>query len=242
MIYLALALTGILAGFISGIVGTGSSIILLPILAYLFGAKLAVPIMAIASIMGNISRVILWRSQLNIKAFLLFICLGMPMTILGANTLWIISPVVSDIIIGLFFICLIPIRYWAKAHHFQLNNMQLVLAGAVLGYLTGIVFSTGPLTLPIFSGFGLTKGALLATEAAASFTIYLTKAFTFGLLGALNGQTFIIGIMVGLTLMLGNYIGKYYVLQMSEQCYHLLLDLMLLIAGLAMWYSAYTVL
>lgn len=74
MIYVALAVIGVLSGLISGVVGTGSSIILLPILSYIFGAKLAVPIMAIAAIMGNISRVVMWRKELNIKAFLLFLC------------------------------------------------------------------------------------------------------------------------------------------------------------------------
>ncbi|WP_228268200.1 sulfite exporter TauE/SafE family protein, partial [Acinetobacter sp. TUM15113] len=106
MIYVALALIGVLSGLISGIVGTGSSIILLPILAYIFGAKLAVPIMAIASIMGNISRVVMWRNELNIKAFLLFISLGIPATVFGANTLWVMSPFLSNLCIGLFFLCL----------------------------------------------------------------------------------------------------------------------------------------
>lgn len=69
MIYVALAVIGVLSGLISGVVGTGSSIILLPILSYIFGAKLAVPIMAIAAIMGNISRVVLWLKELNIKHF-----------------------------------------------------------------------------------------------------------------------------------------------------------------------------
>ncbi|KCX85506.1 putative membrane protein, partial [Acinetobacter baumannii 6112] len=40
MIYVALAVIGVLSGLISGVVGTGSSIILLPILSYIFGAKL----------------------------------------------------------------------------------------------------------------------------------------------------------------------------------------------------------
>jgi len=38
----------------------------------------------------------------------------------------------------------------------------------VIGYLTGIVVSTGPLSVPLFLFYGLTKGAFLATEAASS--------------------------------------------------------------------------
>lgn len=140
MIYIALALIGIVSGMISGVVGTGSSIILLPILAYIFGAKLAVPIMAIASIMGNISRVILWRKQLNIKAFLLFTSLGIPATVLGAKTLWIMPATLSNICIGLFFIFLIPIRRYTKRHQLTIKNWQMVIIGGILGYITGVVF------------------------------------------------------------------------------------------------------
>ena len=48
-----------------------------------------------------------------------------------------------------------------------------------------------------FNGFGLTKGALLATEAAASFGIYVTKSLTFGALGVLHKNILIAGVAVG---------------------------------------------
>jgi uncharacterized membrane protein YfcA len=48
------------AGVLSGVVGTGSSIILLPILVWLYGPKAAVPAMAIASVLANLARVIAW--------------------------------------------------------------------------------------------------------------------------------------------------------------------------------------
>lgn len=241
MIYIALAIIGIISGMISGVVGTGSSIILLPILAYIFGAKLAVPIMAIASIMGNISRVVLWRHELNVKAFLLFCSLGVPAAVLGANTLWMMPLILSNICIGLFFIALIPLRHAAKRKGLLLNNWQMVLAGALLGYLTGVVFSTGPLLLPVFSGFGLSKGALLATEAASSFALYASKSLTFGALGVLNAKTVMAGLMVGLSLMIGNYLGKRFVLKMSDRTFNLMLDSMLLLAGLSMLWEARTV-
>ena len=51
---------GLLAGAISGIIGTGSSIMLVPVLVWQFGPKEAVPIMAVAAIMGNFSRILAW--------------------------------------------------------------------------------------------------------------------------------------------------------------------------------------
>ena len=110
----------------------------------------------------------------------------------------------------------------------------MVIAGGVLGYLTGVVFSTGPLLLPVFSSYGLSKGALLATEAATPFAMYLSKSFTFGALGVLNFKILLSGVLVGLTLMIGNYIGKVFVLKMSERTFNLMLDAMLLIAACSM--------
>jgi uncharacterized membrane protein YfcA len=43
----------LVAGTISGIVGTGSSIMLMPVLVYQYRPKQAVPIMAVASVLGN---------------------------------------------------------------------------------------------------------------------------------------------------------------------------------------------
>jgi uncharacterized membrane protein YagU involved in acid resistance len=51
--FLFVLAVGLLAGTISGIVGTGSSIMLMPVLVYQYGPKQAVPIMP--RLMGGIS-------------------------------------------------------------------------------------------------------------------------------------------------------------------------------------------
>jgi uncharacterized membrane protein YfcA len=55
--FLFVLAVGFVAGTVSGIVGTGSSIMLVPGLVYAFGPKEGVPIMAVAAIMANISRI-----------------------------------------------------------------------------------------------------------------------------------------------------------------------------------------
>jgi len=52
-------------------------------------------------------------------------------------------------------------------------------------FLTGIVVSTGPLSVPAFAAYGLVKGAFIATEAAGSLALYISKALTFRQFGAL---------------------------------------------------------
>jgi hypothetical protein len=73
------------AGVLSGVVGTGSSIILLPILVWLYGPKAAVPAMAIASVLANLARVIAWWRSINWRAVLAYSIPGMPAAALGAH-------------------------------------------------------------------------------------------------------------------------------------------------------------
>lgn len=238
MMYGVIIVIGVLAGMISGIVGTGSSIMLLPALAYTFGPKTAIPVMAVAAIVGNISRVILWRKDINLKAFFLYAVPGIPAAILGANTLWALPATLSNLLIGLFFLLLIPLRHWARKKTLSLSDGQLALSGALVGFLTGVVFSTGPLTIPVFAGYGLAKGALLSTEAAASFAIYLAKASTFRAIGAMPGSVLLSGLLVGLTLVAGMMIGKKFVVKMSDKTFHRFVDGMLMLAGLSLLWDA----
>ena len=101
MLYVLIAICGIVAGAISGVVGTGSSIILLPVLSLAFGPKAAIPIMAIASIAGNASRVLAWRRQINLRAFVWYSVAAVPAAVLGVRTLWIMPAEVSNLCIGL---------------------------------------------------------------------------------------------------------------------------------------------
>jgi uncharacterized membrane protein YfcA len=53
-------LLGGVAGTVGGVLGFGTSIMLMPALVMVFGPREAVPIMAVASIMANASRVAVW--------------------------------------------------------------------------------------------------------------------------------------------------------------------------------------
>lgn len=231
MSFIAVILLAVFSGVISGVVGTGSSILLIPALTYVFGAKEAVPIMALASVMGNLSRIYLWRHSIRFKPLFYYLLPGIPAVVLGANTLWIMPEKWLNIGMGMFFILMIPVIHLLRKHQIKMKTYQVIIAGAVIGYLTGVVFSTGPLTIPIFSAYGLTLGPLLATEATASFVIYLTKALTFSQLGAVNSFILISGVLVGCCLTVGNYLGKKLVLKLTPKLFQWLLDAMLIFAG-----------
>ena len=108
--HLFVLLVGLLAGCVGGVIGTGSSIILLPVLVLTFGPKQAVPIMAVAAVMANAGRVMAWWREVDWRAFAAYSIGGIPAAALGARTLLALPPQVIEITLGLFFIAMIPGR------------------------------------------------------------------------------------------------------------------------------------
>ena len=148
---------GLVAGTVSGIVGTGSSIILVPILVYEFGPKQAVPIMAVAAAMANLSRIFAWCREVDWRACAAYSLTGVPAAALGARTLLVLPSRFVDVAIGLFLILMIPARRWLAARKFKVTLFHLAAVGAIVGFLTGIVVSTGPSAFPSSSPMAWSK-------------------------------------------------------------------------------------
>jgi uncharacterized membrane protein YfcA len=229
---------GLVAGTISGIVGTGSSIMLVPVLVYEFGPKEAVPIMAVAAVMANLSRILAWVREVDWRACAAYSVTGIPAAALGARTLLALPSRVADIAIGTFLIAMVPVRHWLARHQLKVSLWQLALGGGVIGYLTGIVVSTGPLSVPLFLFYGLTKGAFLATEAASSLALYLAKSVTFQQFGALTWEVALKGLIAGSSLMVGAFVAKRFVLKLDPDMFGLVMDGIMIAAGLSMFWNA----
>nr|WP_252512085.1 hypothetical protein [Acinetobacter nosocomialis] len=60
------------------------------------------------------------------------------------------------------------------------------------------------------------------------------------MLGVLQKNILIAGVAVGFSLIIGNYIGKTFVIKMSEETFNLLLDCMLAVAGFSMIFAVFT--
>jgi uncharacterized membrane protein YfcA len=229
---------GLVAGTIGGIVGFGSSIMLMPVLVIVYGPREAVPIMAIAAIMANLSRVMVWWREVDWRACAAYSATGIPAAALGARTLLVLPPRIVEVALGAFFLLMIPARRWLAAHHVRLALWHLALVGLGVGFLTGIVVSTGPITAPVFLAYGLVKGAFLATEAAGSLAVYLAKSAVFRTYGALPSDAIAKGLIIGSSLMAGSYIAKRFVLKLDPARFRLLMDALLLVSGIAMLWAA----
>jgi hypothetical protein len=211
----------------------------MPVLVYQFGPKQAVPIMAVAAVMANLSRILAWWREVDWRACAAYSVTGIPAAALGARTLLALPSRAVDISIGLFLIAMVPARHWLARHDLKLSLWHLALGGAVIGYLTGIVVSTGPLSVPLFLFYGLTRGAFLATEAASSLGLYFSKSVTFQRFGALTGEVALRGVIAGSSLMFGAFIAKRFVLRLEPEMFRLVMDAIMLLAGASMLWNAF---
>ena len=233
-------LLGIVAGTVGGVIGFGSSVMLMPALVILYGPREAVPVMAVAAIMANLSRVIVWWREVDWKVCGAYSVTGIPAAALGAGTLLTIPPRLAEGVLGIFFLLTLPARRWMAKRTLHITLWQMSIVGALIGYITGIVVSTGPINSPFFLAYGLVKGAYLATEALGSLGLYISKAVTFRSLGALSIEIIGKGLLIGSSLMVGSIVAKRFVLKLEAHQFYRLIEGMLLLSGLTMIWVAVT--
>jgi uncharacterized membrane protein YfcA len=239
LIWLAVLVLGLVSGTLSGIVGFGASIMLMPVMVLAFGPHEAVPIMAVAALLANLGRVLVWWREIDWRANAYYCVTAVPFAALGARTLLVLDPHIVEGVLGALFILMIPARRWLLAQGLSVKAWHLTLVGAAIGYVTGMVASTGPINTPFFLAYGLVKGAFLATEAFGSIAIGLTKALVFRSFDALPLETVMRGLIVGASLMAGARLAKGFVLRLDASRFRLIMDVMLAGAGLVLLWGAF---
>ncbi len=234
MSWLLILAIGLGAGAVSGLIGFGATTMVMPILVLTFGPKAAVPIMAIAAVLANLARIMAWWSAINWRAVGAYSIAAVPGAALGARVMLELDPVLLDVILGGFFIGLIPMRRWFASHGMAVSLTGLFCAGGVIGCLTGIVANTGPINAPFFLAHGLVKGAFIGTEAMASFFMFSSKGISFRYFGAMPNEIILSGLIVGSSLMAGVWIAKRFVQNLDDNQFRGLMDIVLFVAGTAM--------
>lgn len=135
---------------------------------------------------------------------------------------------------------MIPMRRVALARRWRIRLRHLAVAGVVVGFLTGLVLSTGPLSVPVFTGYGLSGGAFLGSEAVSALLLYIGKIGTFSQLGALSFAVVTRGLVIGAALMIGPFVTRPLVRRTDQRHYALLIDCVLVVAAAGMFIATAT--
>ncbi|MFN4113080.1 MAG: sulfite exporter TauE/SafE family protein [Sphingomonadaceae bacterium] len=234
LLWLPLLAVALVAGTIGGVVGFGSAVILLPICAYVFGAAQAVAILTVAALIGNLSRAAFSWRETDWAAVRMYVLGAAPFAAIGAFIFVELDAALIHRLLGAFILLMIPARRWAARHDMTIQRWHLLPLGAVMGLLSGVVGTVGPINAPFFLAYGLVKGAYLATEALGAAAVHLTKSAVYGRLAALDLETLAYGLVIGLALIAGSWAGKRIVMRLDTPAFIRTVEVLLGASGILM--------
>ena len=168
------------ASAVAAVTGLGGAVILLPVLVAVFGVRDAVPILTVAQLIGNGSRVSFDRKDLVLPLVGWFSLGAVPTALLG-GWLFASAPLAALIrLLGSFLLLTVIWRHMRPGPPRKPPLRAFTLLGAIFSFLSALVGSVGPLLAPFFLAYGLVKGAYIGTEALATVVMHVTKLVAYG--------------------------------------------------------------
>lgn len=216
---------------ISGAAGFGGALLLLPLLVATVGVTQAVPLLTIAQLIGNLSRAGFGFTQIQWKPVSLFLLGAIPLSVLGALSFVQLPKDLITRAIGAAILLFVAFKYCGVLKLKGATTL-LVAGGGVVGFLSGLVGSAGPLGAAIFLSLGLPPVAYIASEATTALVMHGVKAVVYQQYIALDREFWLLAALMGVAMILGTWSAKRVVERMPRETFQrLVAGLMVAIAG-----------
>jgi hypothetical protein len=230
--WLLLVVAALVASTLAGVTGFGGAAVLLPVLVLVFGARAAVPILTVAQLIGNASRVWFNRRELHWRVVGWFALGGVPMALVGGY-LFAVAPLKFLVrLLGAFLLLVVAWRRLRPRNPAPFPVPWFAAIGAGSSFLSALVGSVGPIMAPFFLAFGLVKSAYIGTEALSTVVMHMAKLVAYRQTSILTGPDVLTGLALGPIMILGSFAGKRIVDRLPERVFIFLIEAVLLTAGL----------
>jgi uncharacterized protein len=228
--FMAVAALG--ASTIGGVAGFGAGIVMIPVIAWAMGVKATVPVLTVAMLVGNLARVWFSRREFDGRVVGTFLVGAVPAAVVGALLYTRIESEWVSRIIGSFMLASVPARRWLLAHGVRIRLGHFPVIGGVFGCLSSMVGSVGPIMSPFFLGYGLRRGAYIATDALCTVGMYIPRGLVFRANDLLTGQIVAVGLSIGAVMIVGAWAGRRILDRTSDRVFLRLIEGLLLVFGL----------
>ena len=230
---LLLATTALVASVLSALTGTGGGVLLLPVMVMLFGVRDAIPMYAVAQLLGNLSRVGLNWPYIRREVVLWFALGAVPTAILGAWMFTMAPETPLTRLLGLFLLISVVGQRLMRGYLTSGFSVRWFLPiGSVFAFISALMGSAGPFLAPFYLAFGLVKGAYIGTEAMGTAVMHVIKLLTYHQASALSMTAFLMGVSLGPIMMLGSILGKHLLARMSVGHFVWMVEAVLIVFGL----------
>jgi len=235
---LVVALAALAASTLAAVAGFGGAVILLPILVWAFGVREAVPILTVAQLIGNLSRVYFNRREVVLPVVGWFSLGAVPTAVLG-GVLFATAPTSSlQRLLGTFLLASVIYRHSRVGRQAKVGLRGFLGVGGILGFLSAIVGTVGPLAAPFFLSYGLVRGAYIGTEALTAVVMHGVKLAVYGRYALLDSSSLETGLAIGLVMVFGSYLGRRIVDRVPERVFPWLVEAVLVVSGLQLLLSS----
>ena len=196
------------ASTLGGLSGFGTGLVLPVFLVPIVGVGNVVPVMAVAMLIANGSRVAaFWRTVdwPHVRRLLLA---GLPTCLVGAWCYTLLSTRWVGLLLGSFLLLSVPLRRWLKSHALHLGPRGETVAGAGFGFVNGGMTGAGVILISVLMSAGVAGSALVATDAVISVVMGVAKVLLFGSLSALDLELAQMGVLVGVFTAPGAFVAR----------------------------------
>ena len=229
--FLLIGAVAFAASILGGLAGYGTGLVLPIFLAPAVGVANVVPVMAVAMILNNGSRVAaFWRDIQwpHVRRILLF---GLPACVAGAYGYTLLEARAVALLLGLFFIAVVPLRRWLARAGWQLGARGVAVAGAGFGFVNGAMTGAGLLLISTLMAAGVQGAALIATDAIVSVIMGLAKVALFGGFARLDLQLGVAGLLIGLCTAPGAFVARWLLARIPLKVHTAMMEIVVLAGG-----------
>lgn len=233
-----LIIVGFVAGILSGAVGFGGGMVLLPVVTYFFGISFAIPACTIAQMLSNLSRVVMGLKEVKWKSAGYFLITAAPLTALGAYGFSIAPKVLMTRILCIGLIVFAVLKLTGKMT-LPAKPATMLVGGGVTGLINGLLGISGPLSSAVFLTLGLSPVSYIASEACAATAMHVIKAVVYGKLNFINPEVLLTGLAIGAAMMLGNFIAMKLIKGIHSKLYQSIVAACMIVLSVFMFITAH---
>lgn len=229
----------LVASVVGGIAGYGTGALMPLVLVPLVGAEPVVPILSLSALFTNSSRTAAFWRLVDWRRAAIVLVAAVPTCALGAWGYTLLTGAGAALVIGAMLIASVPLRLLMRARGLALSNRGLAAAAFGWGPLAGGTVGAGIILLSLLMAAGLEGAAVVATDAAISIGIGLTKLVTFGLAGAVTAKVIAVALLIGAIAFPGAFLAKALIARLPMQVHSVILDAVVAGGGAVMIVNAF---
>jgi len=201
-----LALVGLLAGVLTTIAGLGGGLLLVLGLSLAWGPGPALASTAVALLVGNIHRVLMFRRSVDRAVVGAFSLGAVPGALVGSL---LVVAVPERVVHGaMAVLTVLAVLRALDRLPWQPRPSQLLPGGALIGLLTGSAGGAGVLAGPLFMAAGLEGEAYVASNSAAAALMHGARILGYGTGGLFSPEVARHAAVLAVAIVLGNTLGK----------------------------------